>query len=220
MLTKGLILQRIDKVDAVCIGQLTTLQAIHHIHGIVFLVAFRIGLLDTTARGGVVMSDGEADHRTIGQIDRTLDEAFTKGSATHNDTTILILDGTCDNLCCRSCETIDQDNHLSIEEHTTTIGLILHTRHFQTLGIDNEIAPLQELVGDIDSGFQISTTILLKVEDKVNHTCLTQFIETLKEFLMGGSTKVTNADIANAWTDDIGSIHRLNRNLGTGNGKC
>ena len=46
MLTKRLILQGVNKVYAVCIGQLATLQTIHHIHRIILILTFLIWFLD------------------------------------------------------------------------------------------------------------------------------------------------------------------------------
>ena len=49
VLTERLVFQRVGKVDAVGIGEFTALQAVHHIHGIILVVALRIGFLDAAA---------------------------------------------------------------------------------------------------------------------------------------------------------------------------
>ena len=44
------------------------------------------------------MSDGQSYHRAVRQIDRTLHQPLAKGATAHDETTILILDGACDDL--------------------------------------------------------------------------------------------------------------------------
>jgi hypothetical protein len=44
------------------------------------------------------MGDGESDHRTVWQIDGALHKAFSEGTAAYDETTVLILNGTRDNL--------------------------------------------------------------------------------------------------------------------------
>ena len=99
MLSERLILQRISEMDTVDIGQLATLQTIHHIHRIVFASTLGIRFLDTTTRGRIVMCDGQADHRTIRQINRSLHQSFSECATAYHQTAILILNGTRHNLC-------------------------------------------------------------------------------------------------------------------------
>ena len=87
-------------MDAVGTHQLATLQTVVDIHGIVQLLAFLVRLLDATASGCVVVGDGQSDHRTVRQVDGALHQAFTKGATTYNNTTVMVLNGTRDNLCC------------------------------------------------------------------------------------------------------------------------
>ena len=49
MLPERLKLQRVSEMNTIDIGQLTTLQTVHHIHRIVLALAFGIRFLDTTA---------------------------------------------------------------------------------------------------------------------------------------------------------------------------
>ena len=219
MLKKRLVLQGIREMHAVGIRQFTTLQAVEHIHRIILVAALRVRLLDTTARRGIIMGDRESDHRAVGKVYRTLDKALAKRSATHHDATILILDSTCDNLGSRGRIAVNQNNDLTRLEHTIAIGRIFRTRHSPTLCIDDEIAFLQELLGNVDSSLQIASSVLLQVENQVVHPLLAQLIKALEELLMGCGTKVTDTDIADTWTDHIGGIDGLHGNLVAHNGK-
>ena len=99
------------------------------------------------------------------------------------------------------------------------IGRIVCSRGTTTIGINDEIATLQELVSDIDGSLQIATTILLQIEDQVLHAQRLQLTESCEKLLMGCGAKVTNTDIADAGTNDIGSIDGVDRNLVTHNCK-
>ena len=79
-------------MDTIRIGQLATLQTVHHIHRIILGFTFLIRFLDTTARGGIVMGDRQTYHRAIRQVDGTLYQSLAKGATAHDETTILVLD--------------------------------------------------------------------------------------------------------------------------------
>ena len=148
-------------MDAVGIGKLATLQAIHHIHRIILILTLLIRLLDTTARGRIIMGNSETDHRPIRHVDRPLDKSLAKGTTPNDYTSILILNGTSDNLCGRGRITIDKHDDLTFLENATTICCILGSRSFPALSIHNQVSSLQKFVGYINGSLQIATTILL-----------------------------------------------------------
>ena len=113
---EGIVSQRVGKVNAVGIGQLAALQALQHVLGIVFLVALFVGLLDAAARRRVVVGDGEAHHRTVRQIQRTLHQSFAIGSATDDGASVVVLDGTRNNLGSRCRIAIYQHVDLAFGE--------------------------------------------------------------------------------------------------------
>ena len=98
MLAQGVAFERIGKMYAVGIGQLTMLQTVYHIHGIILGLALGVWFLDATAGRSEIMRHGETNHRAVGQVDGTLHESLAEGTATYNHTAVLVLDGTCDNL--------------------------------------------------------------------------------------------------------------------------
>ena len=65
---------------------------------IIVMRSVAIGLLDATARGRIITSNGETDHRVIAKLHRLLNQTFTEGTATNNSTAVVILNGTCENL--------------------------------------------------------------------------------------------------------------------------
>ena len=93
------------------------------------------------------MGNGEPNHRTVGQVDGTLNESFTKGATTHHNASVVVLNGTRNNLSSRGGIAIDEDYHLALGKESATISLILCTRHTTTLGVNDEVASIQELIG-------------------------------------------------------------------------
>ena len=165
------------------------------------------------------MGDGETDHRAVWQVDRTLHQSFAKGTTADNQTSVLILNGSCDNLCGRGRIAIDEHHYPAVHKSTVAISGIVRTGHLPSIGIDDEITPMQELVCDIDGSFQIAATVLLKVENQMLHTLRLQLAEALNELLMRRRAEIADADIADAWTNHIGGIDGMDRNLVADNGK-
>ena len=200
-------------MNAVGTGQFATIQSIQDIFLIVLLVALLVRLLDTTSGRGVVMSNGQTDHRTVWQIDGALYKTFSKRTATYHHTAVLILDGTCHNLCGRGCILVHQHNDASIAETAMFGCLIVATVGHASFCIDNQVTCLQELTGQVGSCLQIATAILLQVEHQVFHALRLQFLHALHELIIGGGTKTAYADIADAWANHVGSVNGMYGNL-------
>ena len=115
------------------------------------------------------MGDGQTNHRTVGQVDGALYQSLAKGATTHYDATVVVLNGTGDNLCCRGGIAVNQHDDLSFLEQTTATCRIVRAVYATSFGIDDEAAAIQQLVGDLYSCLQVAAAILLKVEDKGLH---------------------------------------------------
>ena len=148
---------------AISIGQLTAFQAVDNIHSIVTILTFLIWLLNATARWGVVVGDGQSYHRSVGHVERALNQALAKRASTNYYSAVLVLYGTSNNLCCRCCVAVNQHYHLAIAHHTAAIGFVLCARHLAAFGIYYQIATLQKLVGYVDGSLKIASAVLLQV---------------------------------------------------------
>ena len=209
MLTQGVALERVGKVNTVGTHQFAMLQSVHHIHGVILGITLGIGFLNATACRGVIMRHGESDHRTVGQVDGALHKSLAKGSATYDHSTVLVLYGTRDNLGGRSRILVDEHHNLSVEEFAVALGLIFIALHSSSLGIYYKIALLQKFVGYIHRCLQITASVALKVEDEVAHTLLGEFFESLAKLVVGGGSEVADAHISHLGTYHIHGIDRL-----------
>ena len=133
-------------MDAVLIGELAMLVTLVQIHRIIQSVTFLIWLLDASAARRIVMGDGETNLATIIEGQRTLHQSLAEGSATYHYSTVLILNGSGNNLCGRSCKLIGKHYYLALAPSSVSLRLILLTGSCTTTGINDEIALLQELV--------------------------------------------------------------------------
>ena len=185
------------------------LQAVHHIHGIILAIALSIGFLYATTCGSIIMRHGESDHRTVGQVDGALHKSLAKGSATDDLASILILYGSRDNLRCRSRILVDEHHNLSVEEFSVTLGLIFIALHSSSLGIYYKVALLQKFVGYIHRCLQITASVALKVEDKVAHTLLGEFLKSLAKLIMRCGSEIADAHISHLGAYHIHGIDRL-----------
>ena len=82
------------------------------------------------------MSNGEPYHRTIGQVDGALHESLAKGAASHDESTVLVLDGTCHNLCGRGCIFIYEHYDTSLFETAVAVSTIVTASLTTSLSID------------------------------------------------------------------------------------
>ena len=199
--------------------QFSTLQAVQHVFRIILCLPLLIRFLDATPRRGVVMGDGQTNHRTVRQIDGTLYQSFTIGTATHHKSTVMVLYGSCHDLSGRRRIAVYQDDNLSFLKETVPFCAILITRGTPPLRIDYQIIIPQKLIGDGNSCMEITTAILLQVKDKRLHPLTSQFHETLAELLMRLGAEITNTDIADTRTYHISGINRLDRYLITSDDK-
>ena len=101
-------------MDAVGTIELTMFVAVVEVHGVVLHVALDVWLLDAPSRRRIVMGDGEPHHRTVGEIDGALHKALAKRTATHHKTTVLVLNGSCNDFCSRGRELIDKHHYLAV----------------------------------------------------------------------------------------------------------
>ena len=95
-------------LDAVLREKLSVLIPIDEIF-LIFLVFTRsVGTLDAPARGTVVACDGEAYHRPVVKGDGLLYQSLAKRAPAYHGSSVVVLDGTSQNLCGRGGNLIDK----------------------------------------------------------------------------------------------------------------
>ena len=149
---------------------------------IVALGTIRIGLvrfLDTTASRRIITRGSQSYHRTVVQIDGTLHQSFAECTSSHNGTSIPILNGSCYNFTCRSGVFIHQNNEFPITQTAVSFGIVVLAARCPSFCINDQILLFEELISHIYGGIKVTTTVVLKVEDQINHSHALEFCQCL-----------------------------------------
>ena len=116
------------------------------IHLIILQVAFCIRFLNTTTTWRVVMGYRQTNHTTIREVERTLYKSFTKGSAAHNRSTVIILNSTSDNLSSRSRKLVHHYINLYILQTSVANCLEILATSTTSFGVNNHVIVLEKLI--------------------------------------------------------------------------
>ena len=146
-------------MNAVRIHQFSPVEPVNQILIIVSIAI--VWLLNATSGRCIITGNREANHRTVGQIYRTLHQSFTKRTASYNNPSVPILHGTADNLTGRSRIFIYQHHQPSILKGTVSLGIEIAPFCSTPFRVYNQFFLAQKLIGQIDSRIQIATAIAL-----------------------------------------------------------
>ena len=122
----------------------------------------------------------------VRKLHRFLNQTLSERTAPDDRTTVIILDGTCEDLGSRGRALIHQHHQGNLLVRAAPVGPIVLTRITATFSIDNEVVLVQQLVGYFNSSMQIAATVLLQVEYEIVHALRLQLLEALEKLLMGG----------------------------------
>ena len=208
MLAQGVILQRVGQMDAVLVGELAVLVAVVEIHGIILALALLVRLLDASAARRIVMGYGETYLATILKGKRTLHQSLAKSATTYDNASVLVLYGTRHNFGCRSRELVGENHELALAPASVGLSTELLSRRCTAIGVDDEVAFLQKLVGYLGCRLKIASTIVLKVEDEVFHAFLLERVHSDRNLLVAGHSEAAQTDVSDSGANHIGCIHR------------
>ena len=211
-LAKCLIAERVREVDTIGIRQLTFVVTIDNIFGIALQVSLLVRLLNAASAGSVITSRREANHTAVGHIEGTLYQPFSKGATSHNNTTVLILDGSRKNLCCRSTILVDKNRYPTLLEATATGATKLLVRHAATFGINNHIAFLEKFTGYVCCCLKEASRVLLEVDDEILHAFVFELLYGINHLFVCRLSEIVETNETNGWCHHVGSINRVDRN--------
>ena len=130
---------------AVGTHQLSAVETVQHIHVIFFLVSFDVGLLKATSDRAIVVCNGEANQRTVWEVDGALYESFGKGASSDNDASVIVLDGTREDFGSRGSVAIYQNDHL-VDVHLPFFCMIFVSASGAPFGVNNHFIVVKKLV--------------------------------------------------------------------------
>ena len=122
----------------------------------------------------IVAGNGEANHRLVTKGDGLLYEALAERAAPDDGASVVVLDGTSENLGCRCRCLVDEDDEGYVLVAAATIATILLTGRLTALGIDDEAVLGQELVGNLYGRLQVTACIAAQVDAEALEAFLRQ----------------------------------------------
>ena len=154
----------------------------------------------------------------VGELYRLLHQTLTEGTASDDGASVIVLNGTCQNLRGGGRALINQDYQRNILIGTASITTVILSGRLTPLGIDNQFPLRQELIGDLHSRGQITACITTQVDDQIREILLGEFGKGNQQLRIGILTKVLDLDIAGLLIEHITSRHTLRRYLTTCHG--
>ena len=215
MKSQCLVTQRVGEVNAVLGIEFAMLESLLDVFLVVSLLTLHIRLLNATARRGEIVGNGEANHRTVGELDGSLHKAFAKRAAANDLSAVLILQRAGDNLGSRCGIFIDEyDDATAGTKMTVARCAEVLAWHGTSLGVDDDVVLLQELIGNLRCCLQVATTIVLQVEnERLKRSLVPQLLQGLHELFVSGGAKRADTDVAHTGLDHVGCVEGVNGNL-------
>ena len=182
---------------------------------VIFIVAAGVRLLDTAPRRRVVAGYGEANHGVVAKLDGLLNQSLAKRATTDDGASVVVLNGTSQNLRGRGRPLVDEDDERYGGIGATSVAAILLARRLTSLGVDDKAVLGQKLVGYLHSRLQVTAGIAAQVDGEVAQTLLRQLGECDEQLWVCILAEVLDADIARIIVQHIGSRDALGGYLAT-----
>ena len=222
--TLGLCFQGVGKMDTVRMNHFSMIEAVYQFLVILILTvlagqaAVEVGgavvrLLDTTARRSIVAGDSEANHGTVRQVDRTLYQSLAESAASYYHASVPVLDGSGHDFTGRSGVLVHQYDETAVLEVARTFGKEITAACGPSFGVDDEFFLLQKLVGKVDGGIQIPSSVTLQVEDEVFHSFLLQAFQGFCKLFGSGCPEAVDAYIAGFGLYHVRGVQTQNGNF-------
>ena len=186
---------------------------------VIFVVACAVGLLNATARRRVVASYRQTYHAAVAKTYLLLNQAFAERTTTYYGATVVVLDGTSQNLGCRGGAFIYEDHKWNVligampRTHVVLTGLLA------TLGIYDTAILGQKLISYLDGGNHVSALVVAQVDDQVLAVFLRQFCKCVYHFTVSVLAKILYAYVACLLVEHVGAADAVGGDVVTGDGE-
>ena len=178
-----------------------------------------VRLLNAAARRRVVASYRQTYHAAVAKTYLLLNQAFAERTTTYYGATVVVLDGTSQNLGCRGGAFIYEDHKWNVligampRTHVVLTGLLA------TLGIYNTAILGQKLISYLDGGNHVSALVVAQVDDQVLAVFLRQFCKCVYHFTVSVLAKILYAYVACLLVEHVGAADAVGGDVVTGDGE-
>ena len=119
----------------------------------------------------------------------------------------------------QSCTVVGEHYEPAFAELAFSGGEVLLAGESAPLGVDDELAFLQELVGHLHGRAEVSAAVAFQVEDEVLHALFFQLAAGLDELLVCGLCEAADADVARMFAGHVAGVDAIDGYLVAGDGK-
>ena len=162
--------------------------------------AFVVGALDAAAGRGIVARRGETYLTAVGEGHHALDETLAERAATDECAAVPILDGAGDDFGGRGGAFVDEDDEgvwvFAVgAEVAAAVGVEVLVGSATAFLIDDELAAVEEFVGEVAGDVEEAAGVAAEVENKGEHALFFERFEGFVEFVDGGAGEACEADV-------------------------
>ena len=130
------------------------------------------------------ITEAGADDGAVGQVERSLYQTFAEGTTADDDATVVVLDGTRENLAGRGRAFVDEDDEFAGGVKPVFLAPPFLTRRVYAFGEDDKFVFGEELVDEFNGGVEVASRVATQVEDERLHALSLQFGKSLHELLV------------------------------------
>ena len=152
----------------------------------------------------------------VAKLDGLLHEPLAKRTAPYDGATVIVLDGTGENLGGRSRSLIDEDHEWHLLIRAASVTTILLTGRLSALGIDNQLPLGEELIGNLHGRGQIAAGIATQVDDQIGEALLRELCQGDEQFGIGILAEILNLNVASLVVEHIRCGDTLHGYLASG----
>src|SRR5437870_3732054 len=203
----------VDRATAVGELDLTAVVAVFAfpIEVVVIERDVRVVALNQPSARGVVLSGGQCQSRVLVERIYSLNQSLAERSFAYDQSPVMVLDGSSDDLCSGSRASIYQHDEGILLAPVPMTGHIPFFRGRAAMVGDNQLTFAQELVGHTDTFAQQATGILAQVEDQSLQVA--HLIQRLSDLMFRCLVESRVVHIADTGADREVEVHAVARNL-------
>ena len=190
--------------DAVAVVHLAMPVALHQFIVILVIEAAPEILLDTTSAGRVITRCRQADGTAVGQDELLLHQRLAIGAASHDQTAVVVLQGSGENLAGAGAELIDEhcDLYILVLACAIAPGLVV-VALVAAVNADDQLVGGQELVGHAQGHLHKSAAVSAQVDHITLGALIAEARHGSHELLISIASELIDLDIARVLVQHI-----------------
>ena len=209
----------IGRVKADAVGGEDLSVCISAVDVVVVIVRGGVGLLDASARWGIIPGHGDADAGIVAEEEGLLHKALAKGAAANYESAVVVLDGAGKNFAGR-CRTLPyQNGEAHVQEGAATIGPENFALAVDALNIDDGVPCGQEIVAHEKGLVHVAAGVGPEVDEEVFHALLLQLARSVVHLFESGAGELPYPHVGHGVAEHKRRVNAVDGDFSTGDFK-